>query len=169
MTLLVSILKPEVEGQAGDRTIEQQSVCVACAHAGGEGVSPCHAEVDSAGLPLAADLDQNARDQSEQGCFVREERCYPCATLQLPIEPLHDVRSLFRRPDANPDESTRLAMLPSIHSANPDAVSACAVTACFKSRSASNRRGALKMDRIGLATGFIMPLRDAQVAALRRR
>lgn len=51
-----------------------------------------HAEVDSAGLPLVGDLDQDGRDQSEQGCFVREESRYPRATLQFSIEPLHDVR-----------------------------------------------------------------------------
>ena len=49
----------------------------------------------------------------------------------------------------------------------PGAVSAYAVTAFFKGGSPSSQRGAWKVDRIVLATGFFMSLGGSQEAALR--
>ena len=70
-----------------------------------------------------------------------------------------EVLNLRRKRSSKAKAVRPSGMFSSIHFANPGAVSACAFTTCFKSRSASSLLGAWKMERIVLATWIFMSLR----------
>jgi len=107
-------------------------------------------EVDTPGLPVVADFDEDGGDEAEDGRFVGKEgatRVRRRISLLRPSKRL-DVRSFLRLPTGSVNTVSPSGMLRSIHAVRSGADSRGFVTASPMRRSASMRSTASKTARM---------------------